>query len=140
MSDSSAVDAAVITRLLNDATLAALMPDGVWWDVAASGKTRFVIVSLVIHFDEDQMPGTTVFEDVTYLVKAVELSTSSANIQAAAARIQELLHGATFSVTGYGLMSSQRVERVRFTEVSDDDKDQRWQHRGGRYKVMVAPV
>lgn len=138
MPDSSAVDAAVISRLLNDATLAALMPDGVYWDVAASGKTRFVIVSLVLHQDEDVMTATA-FERFTYLVKAVELATSGANIQAAAARIQVLLHDASFSVTGYGLMTSHRVERVRFTEVSDDDRDQRWQHRGGRYEVMVCP-
>ena len=68
-----------------DATLMALMPDGVYWDVARQGATRFVIVSQVFHLDVP-MHGQTAYEQVTYLVKAVELATSGANIQAAACR------------------------------------------------------
>jgi hypothetical protein len=138
MADSSQVDAAVIGRLLGDATLSSLMSDGVYWDVAAHGKTRFVIVSQVDHSDEPMLQGTA-YERFLYLVKAVELSTSGANISAASARIQTLLHDATFAVTGYGLMVSRRVERVRYTEVDEVDRDIRWQHRGGQYEVMVSP-
>lgn len=140
MPDSSAVDAAVVSRLLNDATLAGLMPGGVFWDVASSGATKptkFVIVSQVIHEDE-AMFNATAFERFTYLIKAVELATSGANIQAAAARIQTLLHDATFTVTGYGLMTSHRLERIRYTEVDEMNADTRWQHRGGRYVVEVS--
>jgi hypothetical protein len=139
MPDSSAVDAAVISRLVNDATLQGLMPDGVYWDVAAHGKTRFVIVSQVIHEDEAMFDGDA-FERFTYLVKAVEKTTTGANIQAATARIQTLLHRATFLVTGYGLMSSRRVERIRYTEVDEVNADVRWQHRGGRYEVWCSPA
>ena len=137
MPDSSAVDSAVISRLLGDATLQGLMPDGVFWDIAAPGKTRFVIVSQVIHEDEASFTQTA-FERFTYLVKAVENSSSGANILAAAARIHVLLHDATFTVTGYGLMASHRIERVRFTEVDDLNAYVRWQHRGGRYEVEVS--
>ena len=137
MPDSSQVDAAVVGRLLGDATLQALMPDGVYWDVGKHGATRFVIVSQVIHEDEPQQQSTA-FERFTYLVKAVELATAGANILAAADRINTLLHNATYSVTGYSLMTSHRIERVRFTEVDDEDADKRWQHRGGRYEVWCA--
>lgn len=138
MADTSNVDAAVVGRLLNDAQLAALMPDGVYWDVAKQGSTRFVIVSQVFHTDVP-MQGGTAFEQITYLVKAVELATSGANIQAAAARINALFHDTTFSVTGYGLMNSQRVERVRFVDPDPEDPDVRWMHRGGRFEITVSP-
>ena len=137
MPDSSAVDAAVINRLLGDVTLQGLMPDGVFWDVSAQGKTRFVIVSQVIEEDTPSFSATA-FEGFTYLIKAVELTTSGANITAAAARIHTLMQDAVFSVTGYGLMKSHRIERIRFTEVDDVDKGVRWQHRGGHYTVWVS--
>ena len=99
MSDTSMVDAAIIARLLNDATLQALMPDGVYWDVAAHGKTRFVIVSQVIHEDVPQI-ASTAYERITYLVKAVELATAGANILAAANRIHQLLHDVVVECDG----------------------------------------
>jgi hypothetical protein len=139
VADSSDVDAAIVGRLLADATLTSLMPDGVYWDVARHGSTRFVVVSQVFH-QEVPMFGATSYEQFTYLVKAVELATSGANIQAAAVRIQTLLHDATFAVTGYGLMNSQRVERVRFVDPDPEDPDIRWQHRGGRFEVTVCPT
>ena len=114
------------------------MPDGVYWDVAAHGKTKFVIVSQAFH-DDTASFSSDAYERFTYLVKAVELATSGANIGAAAVRIQTLLHNVTFAVTGYGLMSSYRVERVRYTEVDAENADLRWQHRGGRYEVWVSP-
>lgn len=114
------------------------MPDGVYWDVARHGSTRFVIVSLVFHQDVPMFDATA-YEEFTYLVKAVELATSGANNQAAAQRINTLLHDATFTVTGYGLMRSQRVGHVRFVDPDPEDPDIRWQHRGGRYEVTVSP-
>lgn len=138
MPDSSAVDAAVIGRLLADGTLQGLMPDGVYWDVAPHGKTKFVIVSQVIHEDVGMMQGTA-FERFTYLVKAVELTTTGANITAASARINALMDQASFTIAGYGLMASYRIERIRFTEVDETNADLRWQHRGGNYEVYVSP-
>lgn len=139
MPDSSAVDAAIVGRLLADSTLQGLMPNGVFFDVARHGNTQFVIVSQVAHEDVP-MFGATAYERFTYLVKAVELATSGANILAAAARIQALLHRVDFSITGYGLMASKRIERIRYTEVDPDDEDKRWQHRGGHYEVIVSPA
>lgn len=138
MPDSSAVDAAVVGRLLGDATLTGLMPDGVYFDVGGKDATRFVLVSQV---DEDdiEMQGGDAFERFLYLVKAVEKSTTGANVLAAAARIQTLLNGTTYAVTGYTLARSKRVARVRYTEIDDADPDIRWQHRGGRYEVWVSP-
>jgi hypothetical protein len=50
-SDSSEVDAALVALLLADPQLTTLMPDGVFFDVAAHGSERFVIVSQLAHED-----------------------------------------------------------------------------------------
>lgn len=138
MPDSSEIDDALAAKLIGDSVLMALMTDGVYFDEASQNKTRFVVVSLVTAFDEG-MFGKRAFEDATYLVKAVALGTSGADVKAAAARIDALLELGTMTVAGYGLMSMRRVERVRYTEVDSVDASIRWQHRGGRYRVMVSP-
>lgn len=139
MPDSSDIDTAIVTKLQNDATLAALMPGGAHIDEAPAGtKPQFVIVSLVDEHDEP-MFGARAFEDAVYLVKAVELSTVAVkNIKAAAARIDALLENGTLTIAGYGLMTLRRESRVRMTEVDDVDASIRWQHRGGRYQVVVS--
>lgn len=146
MPDSSDVDQALIDRLLGDATLMALAPDGVFFDeagkslVTGGNATRFVIVSLIDANDEPMFEGTA-FEDCLYLVKYVAQSTvAGANPKAAAARIQALLHLGDLTIPAYGLMVMRRQSRVRMTEVDEQDETIRWWHRGGRYQVMVAPA
>lgn len=142
MPDSSDVDAALVAKLQGDATLAALMQTGVFvfMDEAPAGSKQFVIVSLVDEHDTAVFGGRG-FEDAVYLVVARELSTVAVkNIRAAAARIDALLEQGTLTIAGYGLMVMRRVERVRMTEVDEVDSSLRWQHRGGRYQVMVAPA
>jgi acyl-coenzyme A thioesterase PaaI-like protein len=138
MADSSDVDAAVIAKLLADPQLMAIVQDGVFFDVAKHGATRFVIVSQMTHEDE-YMFGGSAFEAFDYLVKAVVINTSGADVKTAATRIHAVLQDQPLSVTGYSLMRMQRIERVRYTEPDDDNADARWQHRGGRYAVVVSP-
>lgn len=138
MADSSDIDQALVAKLSADATLLALMPNNVYVDEAPAGSTKFVIVSLVAEFDEHQF-GSRAFEDATYLVKAVELKGAAVgNIKAAAARIDALLDHGTLTIPGYALMAMRRVERVRFTEVDEQDESIRWFHRGGRYQVIAT--
>lgn len=140
MSDSTAIDNALIALLASDVTLLTLCPNGVYWEEAPAvvRATRFVIVSLVDAHDTPQF-GARSFEDALYLVKAVALSSSGADVRAAAARIDALLEGGTLAIAGYSVMVLEREERVRYTEVDDADQSIRWQHRGGRYRVMVSP-
>jgi hypothetical protein len=124
MPDSGDVDAALSAKLLAD-------------DTAPKGKTKFVILSLINEEDEQQFQSRA-YEDNLYLVKAVAMETTGANVKAAAARIDALLEGGTLTVSGYSLMRITRVARVRYTEVDDVDEDIRWQHRGGHYAVTVS--
>lgn len=138
MSDSSDIDNALIAKLGADAPLLALMPNGVYFEEAPPGATRFVIVSLVDEHDE-QMFGARAFEDAVYLVKAVALSTAAGDVKGAAARIDALLEHGTLTVSGYTTMLLRRESRIRITEVDQRDASIRWQHRGGRYQVVVSP-
>jgi hypothetical protein len=136
--DSSLVDDALVTKLLNDAQLKNLMPDGVFWDEANAGSKKFVIVSLIDEADEATFKKGRSIEDSLYLVKAVCLGSTGANIRAAAKRIDALLEDQPLTIEGYELMTMHRESRIRSTEVDEIDPAIRWQHRGGRYRVQVA--
>lgn len=136
---SGDIDDALMAKLLGDATLHALMPDGVFYELASPGKTRFVVVKLMTH-TVSRMFGGRAYEAPVYLVKAVEFGTGSVNTKAAAARIDALLDGGSITVNGYGLMDLALEEYVRYTEPDPTNADARWQHRGGMYAVMVSPT
>jgi hypothetical protein len=137
-SDSSDLDAALIELLQTDTTLAALLVDGIYFDVAPPNATQFGIISVLDEVDVDDLQDRA-YEDVLYLVKAVELSTvPTPNIKPAAARIDALLNNAVFVATGFGEVTVGREQRLRTTEVDDVDKSIRWKHRGGRYRAMAT--
>ena len=137
MPDTAAVDTALLAKLGADATLTTLMPGGIWFDVGPHGVEKFVLVAQLAHEDH-YLFGGSAWEVITYLIKAVALSTSVTDAKAAASRIHTLLQDGTLTPTGYGLMRMQRAERVRFTEV-DQQTDARWQHSGAHYEVWVQP-
>jgi hypothetical protein len=140
--DSAEIDTALVARLSGDATLTAMLPDGVYFDEAAQGKKRFALVSLVEARTPAQMaaPGARrALEDCEYIVKAVLLSGSSASAEDAAARIDELLEDAPLPISGFTCLSVSRVRRIRDTEVDPVDATIRWQHRGGYYRIVATP-
>jgi|KBSMisStaDraftv2_1062788.scaffolds.fasta_scaffold00291_5 hypothetical protein len=135
--NSSEIDNAVIGALLADATLLALLPDGVYWDVAAPKAKRFVIVSLVTA-DDEPVFGSRGYEDVLYLVKAVVLMSTGNDVKTAAHRIDQLLEDQPLTIPGYTHMVTCREARIRYTEVDEVDDTIRWQHRGGHYRVQAS--
>jgi hypothetical protein len=138
--DTSAVDAAVVGVLSGDGALAALLPDGVWFDIAEQGATQFVVVSYVDHADLDaQGQRPSAVEQLRLQVKAVTQGSSGLTVKQGAARIHELLQGQPLTIDGYTLMTLKRASHVRYTEV-DQLTTERWQHRGGHYDVWVAPT
>lgn len=139
MPDSSNIDSALIALLLNDAQLMAICTDGVWMDEAAQGAQKFVIVSLADEFDDQDTSGRAA-ENPLYLVKAVALSTSGADVKTAAARIDALLQMQTMTAAGYTVTGMFRESRVRLTEVDSVDPSIRWQHRGGHYRIFAGVV
>jgi hypothetical protein len=138
------IDSALIAKLMADATLAALVPDGWYYDLAASGKTRFGIVKLMGHTVTHMFQGIA-YEAPVYLVKAVEFATGTVNTLAAGRRIHILLNGTngeggTLTVAGYGTAQTWFEEYVRYPDPDPDNADARWQHRGGMYAVFASPT
>lgn len=137
MPDSSVIENALMAKLGSDATLLALCPNGVYYDVAPPNSTRFVVVSLIEEVDEGVFGGRA-YEDALYQVKAVMSSKANGDIQSAAARIDALLDDGTLTASGYTLMAICRESRLRTTEPDDEDPAIRWFHRGGHYRVQMT--
>jgi len=137
MPDPSVITNALIAKLGADATLLALVPNGVYYAEAPPGSTRFVIVTLVDGDDVQQFGGRS-YEDALYAVEARMLSTAGGNIAAAAARIEVLLEGQSLTAAGYTWMDMHRESPIRTTETDDADPSIRWYRRGGQYRVQMS--
>jgi len=138
MIDPNEVERAVIGKLAADAELAALLPGGVFYDLAPQGTTQFVLVSLSTSRGMPEFDDRDTFRQFVYLVKAVAQGPSSAPTAAADARIQALLDLGTLDLSAAGceLLVMRWVDRVRFTEATGAAEV--WQHRGARYEVTVT--
>jgi Protein of unknown function (DUF3168) len=135
---STAIDAAVMSKLQGDATLTGLAPGGVYPDVAPEDTPDpFVIVTLQAHEDVHELTRLSAFEVPRYLVKAVGLGTDAADAVAAYARIHALLQGQTLTISGFTWMDTARESRVKYVE---RDGPVYWQHVGGIYRVEACPA
>jgi hypothetical protein len=140
MINAAAIERALIGVLAGDAELATLLPDGVFWDLAEQGSTRFAIVSLSVSRAQAEFHDLDSFRTLVYGVKAVIQSTSTVAVADADARIQALLDRQPIPLppeTGAGLMLIRWLDRIRYTETVDTGV---WQHGGARYEVTVTPV
>jgi len=137
--DVAAVDAALVARLAADATLAALLPDGIYFDVAPGNKTRFVIVQFQTHEITDGF-GMELYEVLMYRITARVLTATGVDANAAAFRIHQLLSWLPLGViAGYTHMETLQVGRDKHMEVDAIDNDIRWQVAGGDYEIWVSP-
>lgn len=140
--DSGAIDRSVIGVLQGDATLAGLMPGGVWFNLAAPNLTRFVLVTVDQSTDEDVF-GHRGIEDLRYVVQAVGLSrdVDVATMKQAAARIDALLADETAPLptpTDFASIDCAREERLVESVIDEVDKSIHWHHYGGYYRVTAA--
>jgi hypothetical protein len=133
------INQAVLGLLQNDAPLQALLPDGIWWDLAPQGKTRFGIVTLYDHEDTGGLDDRDLYERLWYLIKATIRGADPDPALDAAERIHAILHRANLDLTaaGYTCMACLRERYHHVTEPDPVDKTIRWHWAGGRY-VMYA--
>jgi len=138
--DLSAIDAAIYNALASDSALRALMPDGVFWDIAP-GADHFVLIARSDGEHMNALAGEDGWDRVTYTVQAVDRDASVVDVNDAAFRIHELLHYGLQDVTAgnYTVMHIERVLPIRYMEVDPQNTAARWQHHGGQYQVMVCP-
>lgn len=138
MADSSDVDAAIGALLGTDAALRALLPDGVFIDVALPDSRKYVVITLM-HHDDVYVFQETGWELFTYLIKAVDLNANGTTVKHAAARIFALMMQAQLTPPGYAQMRIARTSYRRWVEV-DQSTGLRWQQRGGLYEVWMEPT
>jgi hypothetical protein len=139
MIDATEVERALIGKLSADPALAAALPDGVYYDLAPLGSTKFVIVSLSASRGLYEINDGETLRAFIYVVKGVALGTASNSVAAADKRIQELIDRQPLDLppeAGASLMVARWVDRIRYTENLNNDV---WQHRGGRYEITVTP-
>lgn len=130
------IEGAIVARLAGDGALTALAPGGVWLEPAPDGIPEpYVVVGLQTSEDFDVLGGERAIEAVEYLVKAVGAGPSGGAVEAAARRIDEVLHNGTLTLESGSLMAIGRRERVRYVE---DGEAARFQHAGGVYAVSIS--
>lgn len=140
MSDASDLDVAIFT-VLDDPTLLALVPDGIYWGQASQGqtpKTKFVIVAQTAHEDLYEFQDEA-FERFTYQITARTKDSSMVTVDSAAARIRELMAGLT-TATGYSIAAVDRIARIKYGESDPTDPATVWQHAGGLYEILAQPT
>lgn len=140
MIDAGEVERALIGKLDADPALSASLPDGVFYDLAPIGSTKFVIVSLSTSRGLYELNDGETLRALVYVVKAVVLGTGGATIADADRRIQELIDRQPLDLpaaAGATLMVARWVDRIRYTENVDGET---WQHRGARYEITVTPA
>jgi hypothetical protein len=140
MPDSTAISRAFLTLLQQDAALHALLPDGIYKNVAKPGSTRFGLVD-VTDGDDRAVFGGRAIESVVFSVKAVMLSTVTGDLQGAADRIDALCREAVFPVPGYVFVSCYRDHERSVIDYDDEDRVDtsiRYRNLGGHYRVTCS--
>lgn len=139
--EGSGVDNALVEHLLDDPALAAALPDGAYYAEAPPGAKRFLRVELISHDDSGVYSGGDGFQTMTYLVRAVALSSliTETTMDTIAEQLYARLQDAALPVAGYPAgVTITRATRIRDTVPDLIDKTLRWYHRGGQYVAHAS--
>jgi hypothetical protein len=107
---SDAIDTALVNYLAGDATLTGILTGGVHWFVNGNeAEPPFATVQLFTGKDVRELRRKA-WEECRYLILVVT-DNDIATARQACARIDALLDGGTFSISGYTLLKSERERR-----------------------------
>lgn len=128
---------AIVQKLKETSAVTALATGGIWAKAAPEDAATYPLV--VVSF-QDPPAGSRVFQEVAYeeatlLVKAIDLSPSSATAGEIAAAIRTALDGAaSLTITGYTLISLVWLSDLDFVEEAEEGT---YQHEGGFYQLTA---
>ena len=135
MTESVLADTWLYDTLSADVVLTATAPGGVWADTAPVGTTEpFVTFTKVAGRDHKAIGSIRVWEDCLYDVKATKADTKYTDLDAAADRIDAVLHDVAATVTGGRIVQCTRESGLRLSEVTDGVS---YRHLGGTYRLQV---
>jgi hypothetical protein len=141
--DLSAIDNRLLEVLGSDPTLAALLPDGAWFDPAPAGLSAFLVLNRPPEMERANALGDADgWERVQYTVKSVIESSSRGPSNDAAHRIHELLHRGLRETEagGYRVMHLESLFAITYGERDPTNTAIVYQHNGGQYQVMLCPA
>lgn len=108
----------------------------IYEDQAPSGAAfPYIIFSHVTGTKARAMQTPEAFKRETWLVKAVDRSTSSNLADEVASAIDAVLDGGTLTVSGKTVADLHHVGDVKYTEPSGD---QQYKHSGGNYRAVLT--
>jgi hypothetical protein len=117
---SDAIDTGLVNYLAGDATLTGLLTGGVHHFYETGLTQPYAIVTLFTAKDVRELRRRA-WEECRYIVLVVaDPTTSISTIRQACARIDVLLDGGTFAISGYTLLKSERERRFAGTIQHDE--------------------
>ncbi len=134
------VPAAIYSKLSADGTLTGLL-GGTFVYEGVAPATHNVNNPWLVFFQSAGRPRYMFdhgkFEESVWTVKAVERNTSSARVDAIAARVDDVLTDNGLTVTGGTATACWRESDVRYTEVTED---RQYRHSGYDFRIRFEPT
>jgi hypothetical protein len=133
----SAPAVGLYSKMAGDSTLTGLL-GGTFIYPGVAPPTHNANQPWVVYWKQAGTPQYTLgkghaFDTEVWTIKAVERNTTSARVDAIAARLDALLTDATLTITGKTTMGLWRESDVEFTET---DGDEIYRHAGAMYRLI----
>lgn len=132
--ETAAADDFLYTTLHGDATLMGLVTDVVNTEPAGVLAYPFVIFQFMSGIDYAAVGAFRIWTNMVYLVKVVGDTPVYADLTAAVARIDTLLHRASGAVTDGTVWSCVREQAFRMPETV---AGRQFRHDGGLYRITA---
>lgn len=137
----NALEVALFGRLGADATLVALL--GAATEIYPDRAGRSVVFPYIVYTlqpgsTDEYTYGRRAYEELDYLIKAVDAGVDSTAADAIMERVDALLTNQALTVTGYTLGRAHRLGRVNYPETAD--AGDQYVHRGGIWRFMLDPT
>lgn len=134
--EAASAEEYLYATLHGDATLAALVPNGIW-NTQADEDTPYPIVvfQLMSALDTSAVGANRIWTDMVYLVKAIGQTADPGALDPIAARIDALLHRASGSASDGTVWAIVREQVIRMPE---NVAGRFYRHSGGMYRIYAS--
>lgn len=125
-----------LVTTLADATLAGLVPSGVW-NMQAPENTAYplIVFQMMAGNDYAAVGANRIWTNLVYMVKVIGETADFSTLSAAAARIDALLHRASGNATDGTIWSCVREQTIR---LPDAIAGRQYRQAGGLYRIYAS--
>jgi hypothetical protein len=134
--EASAAEEFIYGTLTGDATLTALVTGGVWNTQAEQGSVYpLLLYQFMSGLDYAAVGAERVWTNLIYMVKVIADTADFSVMNAAVARIDQLLHRASGTVADGSVWSCTREQVIR---LPDSVAGSQYRQAGGLYRIYAA--